>query len=351
MEKNYYDILGVPSNASDKEIKDAFRKLARKYHPDVCKEPGAEEKFKEINEAYNVLSDKDKRNSYDMFGTTDSDDIGFDPFDGMNPFSMFTGFGRKQSGPRKEKGGDLRITVHITIQEAYEGVHKKVKLNKECTCHRCHGSGSEDNQTCTCSRCNGSGMVTKRTRIMNGYSQSIAPCPDCNGTGIKITNPCPACHGSGLESGTAEVEFDIPKGMPFGAYFVIEREGNDGPHRGIPGNLMVVVEEEPNDLGLTRNGNDLQYVLKVSYPDLVFGCDKTVPWFNGTQKIHLPEGTDSGKVITLYRKGFSDVNNPTEVGDYLIVVECDIPKPGTLNTKQKKALEEYKELLEKFNKD
>jgi molecular chaperone DnaJ len=343
MNKNYYDILGLDKNASEKEIKDAFRTLSKKYHPDVCKDPDATEKFKEINEAYQVLSDKDKRQMYDMYGTVDPNEMR-SPFDDLDPFGMFRG----QHQEVKERGTDLRITIDVTLKEVYEGVHKRLKIKKQCTCHRCHGSGSDDNSYKTCPTCGGKCYTRIRTQMQYGYSETIGPCKTCNGTGKVIEHPCIACNGTGLEHGEHEVEFDIPKGMPFDAYFVLKGEGNDGPHRGIPGNLMVVVtHSDKDDTKLVRDGNDILYTLKLSYTDLIYGCDASVPYFNGSQKIHIAEGTESGKVVSLYRKGFPDVNDPTVYGNYKITIECDIPKLSEMTEKQKKAVAKLSEVFSK----
>lgn len=342
MNKDYYSILGVDRNASEQDIKNAFRALSKKYHPDVSKEPDAAERFKEINEAYQVLSDPERKQRYDLYGTADENATGFDPFEGFDPFGMFRNAGRQQE--MKERGTDLKITVHITMKEAYEGVHKKLRVKKQCMCHRCHGSGSEDNSYNTCSVCGGSGYRRVRTQTRFGFSENISPCEKCGGTGRTITKPCMSCGGTGLERGEKEVEFDIPKGMPFDAYFTLRGEGNEGPHRGVPGNLMVIVQQAENDMpGLKRIGNDLTYTLKLDYFDFVYGCDVTVPHFNGDQKIHIAEGTESGKELSLYRKGFPDPNDPTVFGNYKIRLECKIPKLMDLTTKQKNALQKYKD--------
>lgn len=343
MNKNYYDVLGVPKNATDKEIKDSYRKLARKWHPDICKEPDAEERFKEINEAYAILSDPEKRRMYDRFGTADPQ-MAADPFAGMDPFGMFSsmaGF-NGTAGPTKERGSDLRITVNASIDDVFTGIHKKIKLKKMCVCHRCHGSGSNDNETHDCSKCGGSGIFRDVRKTCFGMSQSIGPCPECSGTGRKITHLCPECSGTGLEKSERDVEFDIPKGMPFDACFVVRGEGNDGPHRGVPGDLIVIVKQTPDVRGLGRDGNDLVYTVRVPYWDMVNGCDITVPYISGEQKIHLPEGIESGKVVILYRKGFPDVNDPEKNrGDYRITVECEIPKG--LSAEQKQILNDFKD--------
>lgn len=341
--KDYYSILGLDRNASEQDIKNAFRNLSKKYHPDVNKSPDAETKFKEVNEAYQVLSDPEKKQQYDMFGTADGNG-NFDPFEDFDPFGMFRNAGRQQEV--KERGTDLRITVNITMKEAYEGVHKKIKIKKQCACHRCHGSGSEDNAYNTCPACNGTRFKRVRMQTRFGYSENISPCDRCGGTGRIISKPCMACGGTGLENGEKEVEFDIPKGMPFDAYFTLQGEGNDGPHRGIPGNLMIIVQQAQNDIpGLKRVGNDLMYTLKLNYFDFVYGCDVSVPHFNGEQKIHIAEGTESGKELSLYRKGFPDPNDPSVFGNYKIKLECDIPKLKDLNSKQKAALQKCKDLF------
>lgn len=346
MNKDYYQILGIPSDAKDDEIKTAFRKLSLKWHPDKWvtgtdeEKKIAEDKFKEINEAYQVLSDPQKRREYDMFGDLEDSSS----FGNMDPFGMFT----NMKNAYREKGSDLRITLNISMAEAYEGIHKKLKIKKNCVCHRCHGSGSNDNEFKICPECGGKGFRMKQVKTTRGYMASGGPCPNCQGTGKVVANPCEACNGTGLEKGEQEVEFDIPKGMPFEAYFVVGGKGNDAPHHGIPGDLIVVVmqsEEDKNNNPLTRDGNDLLYTLKVPYADLVNGCDVSVPYIKGVQKIHLAEGTESGRIISLFRKGFPDPNDPTVYGNYRITVECIIPKKSDLNSAQLTALNNYSQTI------
>jgi len=347
MDKNYYDILGVQKNASDSEIKSAFRKLSKKYHPDVNKEAGAEEKFKEINEAYSVLSDPEKKQMYDTFGTADPNMAGggYDPFNGFDPFSMFNGGGFGFSGfghgnQMKEKGEDLKVTIDLTFDEIYNGVHRKISLNKKCTCHRCNGSGSQSNDSGVCPHCQGSGFVKQVQRRGNTVIQNMSPCPHCHGTGQMIKDPCPNCNGTGLETKNVDVEFDVPAGMFENAYFLVRGKGNDGPHRGVPGDLLVIVREKPNQYGLKRDDkNNILYTLKAPYKTLVFGGDITVPYVNGTnKKIHINAGTESGKVLKLFNMGFPDPNNPTLKADYIITIQCDIPKLSDLDEKTKMAI-------------
>ena len=342
MDKNYYDILGVSENASESDIKSAFRKLSKKYHPDINNEAGAEEKFKEINEAYSVLSDKEKKQMYDTFGTVDPNAMGaqrVDPFSrGFDPFSMFRDSGFGFGDQMKEKGDDLKITIDLSFDEIYTGVHKKISMNKKCTCHRCNGSGSQSNETCTCQRCGGSGFINNVLRRRgNTVIQNMSTCPECHGTGQCIKDKCPNCNGTGLETKSVDVEFNVPPGMFENAYFIVRGKGNDGPHRGTPGDLLVIVKERPNPYGLKRDEkNNILYNLKVPYKTLVFGGDVTVPYIKGERKkIHISAGTESGKVLKLYNMGFPDPNNPSLKSDYIITIQCDIPKLSDLDDKQK----------------
>lgn len=338
--RNYYDVLGVSKNANESEIKSAFRKLSKKYHPDVCKDADAEDKFKEINEAYNVLSDPEKKQMYDTYGTVDPNDLRQqDPFAGFDPFGSMNGFGFGGRGPRqvKERGDDLRITIELSFDEIYTGVHRKLKMNRMCTCHRCNGSGSESNSTGTCHRCNGTGMVTETVRRGNFISQTMHMCPDCHGTGSVIKDPCPSCGGSGLEKKQVDVEFDVPAGMYNDSYFVVRGKGNDGPHRGVSGDLLVIVKEKPNQYGLQRDDdNNIRYTAKIPYKTLVFGGDIKLPYvFGNTKKIHIGEGTESGKIMTLSAQGFPDPNNPNVKGNYIVRIECEIPNPKDLTDDQR----------------
>ena len=342
MEKNYYDILGISKNASESDIKSAFRKLSKKYHPDKCKEEGAEEKFKEINEAYTVLSDPENKQMYDMYGTTDPNAMGggYDPFQGFDPFGMFRGFGENGFGhgnQMKEKGEDLKVTIELSFDDIFYGTHKKILMNKKCTCHRCNGSGSQSNESGVCPHCHGTGFVKNVQRRGNTVISNMTPCPECHGTGQVIKDPCPNCHGTGLETKSVEVEFDVPPGMFENAYFLVRGKGNDGPHRGTPGDLLVIVKEIPNQYGLKRDEkNNILYKLKVPYKTLVFGGDVTVPYVHGEKKkIHISAGTESGKVLRMYNMGFPDPNNPSVKADYIINVQCDIPKLSDLDEKTK----------------
>ena len=352
MEKDYYRTLGVDKNASEADIKSAFRKLSKKYHPDVCKEKDAEERFKEINEAYSVLSDNEKRAMYDRFGTVDPNQMGggFDPFDGMDPFEAFRsefGFSSPFSGgfrtntQQKEKGDDLKVTISLTLDEIYTGVHKKIKMNKKCSCHRCNGSGSQSNDTGECPHCHGTGYIQQTQMRGNTIIRNMTLCPHCHGAGNVIKDPCPNCHGTGLEEKSVDIEFDVPQGMFENAYFLVRGKGNDGPHRGVPGDLLVVVREKPNQYGLKRDEkNNLLYTAKVPYKTLVFGGDIEIPYICGEKKkIHINAGTESGKMLKLPNMGFPNPNMPTMKADYIITIQCYIPKTSELTKAEKNGIQ------------
>lgn len=341
--KNYYDVLGVSKTASQEEIKKSYKALSKKYHPDINKDPGAEEKFKEINEAYQVLSDPEKKKMYDQFGTIDPNEAfsggGFDPF--MGGFNPFGGFGRGSSQKPKEKGEDLKIRIEMGLDEIFYGARKKVKIRKKVHCHRCNGSGSESNDTSECTYCNGTGYVTQTERRGNMFMQNMTVCPHCHGTGTMIKDPCPNCHGTGLEEKQTEIEIEVPSGMFSDSYFIMRGKGNDGPHRGVPGDLLVTIREKPDESGMKRDErNNLTYTLMMDYKDMVFGNDVEIPYIGGKKKIHIEAGTQSGKVIRLPRMGFPDPNKSAPNADYIITVQCRIPKESELSKDQKKKIRE-----------
>lgn len=338
--KDYYEILGVGKNATPEEIKKKFRDASKKLHPDVNDAPDAEEKFKELNEAYTVLSDPEKRKRYDMYGSAE-DNGGFGGFDDFDPFGFnpFGGYGQRSRRPRVERGEDLRVTLDVDFEDLFYGVHKKLKINKKCHCHRCNGSGSETNETTECQRCHGTGFMENVTRRGNMISRTIEPCSECHGTGNVIKDPCPNCHGTGLEQKKVDVEFDIPAGMIEDAYFVMKGMGSDGPHRGVPGDLLIGIREKPSKNGLKRDEhNNIIYTMEVPYRDLVLGADLEIPYIGGKKKIHIDKGTKSGKVLRLYRMGFPEPNNGVDKGDYILTIECYIPKEEELTEEERNVL-------------
>lgn len=343
--RDYYEVLGVSKNASDDELKKAYRKKAIQYHPD--KNPGdkeAEEHFKEVAEAYDVLSDKDKRARYDQFGfagvgsSAASGGGGFgggmsmedifsrfgDLFGGhMGGFGGFGGFGGG-STRRVPRGSDLRVRVKLTLQEIATGVEKKLKVKKYVSCSHCHGEGAEDkNGKSTCSRCQGSGVVTSYSDTFFGRMQTQSVCPQCHGTGEVITKPCSHCKGEGLELGEELITVKIPAGVVDGMQLTMSGKGNVAPRGGTSGDLLVLIAEEP-DPNLIRNGNDVIYNLLISIPLAIQGGSVEVPTITGRAKVKIEPGTQSGKTLRLRNKGLPSIQG-YGTGDLLINVNVYVP--------------------------
>ena len=345
--RDYYEVLGVGKSATPDEIKKAYRKMAIKYHPD--KNPGdkdAEEKFKEAAEAYDVLSNPEKRQRYDQFGHAGVGGAaggpggfsagGFSMEDIFSQFgdifgghfgSAFGGFGggRQGRGARVQKGSDIRIRVKFSLKEVMHGVEKKVKINKLVQCPQCSGKGAvSDADVMTCDTCHGTGVISKVVQTMFGQMQSQGVCPKCNGEGKIIVKPCPRCGGQGLVKESEEISFKIPAGVAQGMQLTVQGKGNAAKSGGINGDLLVVVEEEP-DKELQRDGNDLIYSLFVSVPDAILGTSAEIPAVDGKLRIKIEPGTQSGKVLRLRGKGIPDING-YGTGDLLVYVQVWIPK-------------------------
>ncbi len=341
--RDYYEVLGVEKSASADEIKKAYRKLAIKYHPD--KNPGdkeAEEKFKEAAEAYDVLSNPEKKQRYDQFGHAGMGGAGgaggfgggFSMEDIFSQFGDifgggfgggFGGFGGRSRGPRVQRGSDIRIRVKVSLKDVVHGVEKKVRINKMVLCDECHGRGAKSEADIkTCDHCHGSGVVTQVVQTMFGQMQSQAACPKCKGEGKVISNPCSKCHGSGLVKDSEEITFKIPAGVAHGMQLTVQGKGNAAKSGGINGDLLVVIEEE-QDKVLQRDGNDLIYSLFVSVPDAILGTSAEVPAVDGKLRIKIEPGTQSGKVLRLRGKGVPDING-YGAGDLLVYVQVWIPK-------------------------
>ena len=366
MKKDFYEILGVSRSASADEIKKAYRKVAMQYHPD--RNPGdkaAEDKFKEAAEAYEILSDADKRAQYDRFGHSafqggagrggggfsggmNMDDIFSqfgDIFGDDSPFgSFFGGGGGRRSGggsrSRGTRGSNLRIKIKLNYEEMAKGVSKTVKVKKYVTCSSCSGSGAKDkNSVATCGTCGGSGQVRRVQNTFLGQMQTVTTCPTCNGEGVTITHKCGSCKGEGRVYGEETVTIDIPAGVQEGMQLSLSGKGNAGERGGGPGDLIILIEEESHP-ELQRDGLNVAFDLHLSFPDVVFGTQVEVPTIDGKAKIKIPAGTQSGKIFRLKGKGFPSVNS-YERGDQLIHV--NVWTPQNLTSEEKSMLEKMQE--------
>lgn len=358
--RDYYEVLGVNKNASEDEIKKAYRKIAIKYHPD--RNPGnkeAEEKFKEAAEAYDVLHDKQKRQQYDQFGFDGPAGAGgFGGFGGagMNMddiFSMFGdifggragfgGFGGGQRRPQQHRGSDLRLKVKLSLNEVANGVTKKFKVRKDITCSHCHGSGAEAGSgTETCQTCHGSGVITHTTQSIFGMMQTQGVCPTCNGEGHVIKNKCKHCGGSGVVKGEEVVEINIPAGVAEGMVVNVPGKGNAGMRNGISGDIQVFIDEEDNDM-FVRDGNNLIYNLLLDFPTAALGGDVEIPTIEGTRlKVKIDNGTQPGKTLRLRGKGLPAVQGYGHgMGDLIVNISVYVPK--TLSREEKDALTQFKD--------
>ena len=358
--RDYYEVLGVDKKASEDEIKKAYRKIAIKYHPD--RNPGdktAEEKFKEAAEAYSVLSDKQKRQQYDQFGFDgpnmgggfggfgaggfSMDDIFSmfgDVFGGRGGFGGFSGFGGGQRA--QYHGTDLRLKVRLTLQEISTGVTKKFKVRKDIVCSECNGSGAQNGSGSeTCPTCHGQGYTVRTVRSILGMMQTQSECPTCHGEGTIIKNKCPHCNGQGIVKGEEVVEINIPAGVAEGMVVNVPGKGNAAPHNGVPGNIQVYVEEEPNDT-FVRDGQDIIYNLLLDFPTAALGGEVDIPTIEGTKvKIKIEPGTQPGKTLRLRGKGLPAVQGyGSGRGDLVVQVSVYVPK--TLDRHERQMLEELR---------
>jgi molecular chaperone DnaJ len=353
--KDFYDILGIGRNATDDEIKKAYRQKALQFHPD--RNPGnkeAEEHFKEAAEAYEVLSDPNKKSRYDQFGhagvgSSAASDGGMGGFGGMNMDDIFSrfgdifgdfGFGGAAGGGRRvNKGSDLRVKLKLTLQDIAQGVEKKIKVNKHISCKECRGTGAaKGSDFNTCTLCHGSGYVTRVQRTFIGQIQTTAPCPTCHGEGKIIKEKCKSCHGNGIVNGEDVISVRIPAGVEDGMQLSVSGQGNAAPRGGVPGDLVVLIEEVEDDL-LKRHGKDLYYEHFINIADAALGCSIEVPTLDGKAKLKVDAGTQSGKILRLKGKGLPSVNSYGK-GDQLVNV--NVWTPQNLTSEEKKAMESLK---------
>lgn len=358
--RDYYEILGLSKNATQDEIKKAYRKMAMQFHPD--RNPGdkeAEEKFKEAAEAYEVLSNDDKRAKYDRYGHSGlkggQDFHGFNnvndifshfsdifggAFGGSSIFDEFFSSG-SQRGSRQRStgtpGSDLKVTIKLTLEEIASGTTKKVKIKKYNKCETCGGSGARStNSFKTCSNCNGTGEVRQVSRSIFGQFVNIAPCNVCNGTGKVISDPCPTCNGDGRVHSESTIKINVPAGVYDNSYMTLRGEGNAGKNGGHAGDIIVIFEELPHQY-FTRDGDNIVYELFLSYPELVLGTEVEVPTLNGKAKLKIDAGTQVGKFLKMREKGIQHLNSHG-AGDQLVRINIHIPK--NVNSKEKELLRE-----------
>lgn len=355
--RDYYEVLGVSKGASPEEIKKAYRKMAVKYHPD--KNPDdtqAEEKFKEAAEAYEVLSNADKKARYDQFGHAgmggaagggfggggfgggmSMDDI-FSQFGDIFGGHFGGGFGGGGHRTRVHRGSNLRVRVKMTLDEVANGVTKKLKVNKYVSCKKCSGTGAEDGQMSTCQTCGGRGQVTRVMNTPLGQMQTSSTCPSCNGQGSTIAHKCTACYGDGIVKGEEVIEVKIPAGVGNEMQLSVRGKGNAGAKGGVPGDLIVLVEEEEHPL-LKRDGSNLHYELYISFIDAAMGTTAEVPTIDGKARIKVDAGTQSGKLLRLRGKGLPDLDYGQK-GDILVHTNVWIPKK--LSKEEKSMLEQLR---------
>ncbi len=369
MKREYYEVLGVSRTATKDEIKKAYRKLALQFHPD--KNPDnkdAEDHFKEVNEAYEVLSNDDKRRRYDQFGhagvgSSAASGGGGQYGGGANDFGdIFSAFNDMFSGGRNRAGGapfgfeevfgggrrgrqpsgihgtDLKIRLKLTLEEIAKGVEKTLKIKKQVTCKECNGSGSKSGATETCQTCHGSGEVRQTSKTMFGQFVNIAACPTCGGEGKVIKERCPSCYGEGIKLGEVTVKVAVPSGVEDGNYLTLRGQGNAGPRGGTAGDLIVVIEETPHEL-FSRNGNDVIYTLAVSFPDLVLGTKVDVPTLDGAVKLTIPPSTQPETMLRIAGHGIGHLRGSGK-GDQYVKVNVFVPKD--LSHQDKELLKEMK---------
>jgi len=356
--RDYYEVLGLSKGATEKEIKDAYRKLAIKYHPDRNQgDKAAEEKFKEAAEAYDVLGTAEKKQKYDQFGHQAFDGnggFGGGGFNGgMNMEDIFRNFGdvfggsgggfegffggSAHGGTRSNKGSSIRITTKLTLEEIAKGVTKKVNIPRKTNCKPCSGSGaaSEANAKENCKRCNGSGVIRKVQSTFLGQFQTETVCPTCEGKGDVILKPCKECNGKGVTTSKDALDINIPAGVQQGMSLSLRGEGNQGENGGSRGDLIVQIEEIEHATFI-RDDKNIIYNLNINFANLALGADIVVPTIDGYVKINIKAGTHAGKILRLSGKGIPDVNGYGK-GDQLIVINAWTPQH--LSKEEKKAME------------
>ena len=359
--RDYYEVLGVEKNASADEIKKAYRKKAIQYHPD--KNPGdkaAEEKFKEAAEAYEVLSDPQKRQRYDQFGHAGMGGAGGFSGGGMSMEDIFSHFGDifggagfdlgdlfggggRSRGPRVRRGSDMRVKVRLTLEEIATGCEKKIKVRKQVQCKSCNGTGSEDGRTETCPTCKGTGRTVRQQRGIFGMMQVQAECETCHGEGQIIKNKCAKCNGEGVVRDEEIITINIPAGVAAGMQLTMQGKGNAAPRGGVAGDLLILIEEEQHK-DFIRQDSDLIYNLLLDMPTAILGGQIQIPTLSGEARITITPGTQPGKVLRMRGKGLPRIDQYGRIygtGDLLINVGVYIPE--RLSKDERKLIEKLQD--------
>ncbi len=358
--KDYYEILGVDKNVSDEDLKKAYRKLAKKYHPDANPDnkKEAEAKFKEVNEAYEVLSNPEKRKMYDQFGTADpsqgfggaggpfggrngyysySSSGGFDGFDGFGDFgdifsSIFGGFGGRSSANRRNgprQGDDLTYRMDITFEESFLGTQQEINLTRNEKCSMCNGNGAKPGtKKQTCSMCHGTGQIKQTQTTLFGQMQTVRPCTNCNGTGEIIPEPCPECRGKGTVRKQVKITVKIPAGIDENQAIILQGQGEPGEKGGANGDLRIIVHIKKHSI-FTRDGQDVLCEVPITFTQATLGADLEIPMVDGTKETYrIPEGTQPGAKFVIRGKGFKNINNGSQ-GNFIFTVLVQVPKKLT----------------------
>jgi molecular chaperone DnaJ len=348
--RDYYEILGVGKNATNDEIKTAFRSMARKYHPDVNKAPDADAVFKEINEAYTVLSDPEKRAAYDRYGHAGLNGMGgmpdFTTVDFSDIFEEFFGFGmggsRRARPNAPRRGADISQTITLTFEEAVFGAEKEIEISRDELCSTCRGSGAEPGTSpARCPTCGGRGEVRQTRQTFLGAMVQVTTCPTCNGTGEVINTPCHTCHGRGLEHKTVKKVVSIPAGVDNGIQIRLSGEGHAGVNGGPNGNLYLEIKVKKHEF-FRRKDDDILLDLNINIAQAVLGAEVNVPTIDGTAKLSIPPGTQAGKVFRMKGKGVPNVRGGGR-GDQLVIVNVDVP--SKLTSQQRELFEQLAKTL------
>ncbi|MBT3181421.1 MAG: molecular chaperone DnaJ [Deltaproteobacteria bacterium] len=352
IKRDYYEILEIARNAAGDEIKKSYRRLALKYHPDRCKEEGGEDKFKEASEAYEVLSDPERKQIYDAYGHSGLDRSGFHGFNDVNDIfssmggifeEFFGGMGGSYSGyggsarSRVMQGADLRYDLSILFMEAAHGIEKEIDVMKQVNCEQCEGSGQEPGtERIICQMCGGSGNMTQR----QGFFMIQTVCPQCRGEGYKIEKHCTECRGQGRVNKSKKLSVKVPAGVEDGMRLVLRGEGQAGTNGGPPGDLYVFIGVKPHDY-FERYGDDLVCKVPISFPQAALGAKVTIPSLDAEIEVEVPAGTETGDELRLKEKGLADVHGRGRKGDQVVIFMVKTPRK--LSKKQKKLLEEFME--------